>query len=251
MKKVIIFSIISTIATCPLFAANPFDKFKDQLSGVTTQIAQKNLDNFAKDLGGLMGGASFHAGKTLGFPGFDVGAHIAARKISEDDAIIKTAGIDNVFLPVIQLEIGLPAKIDLIGRYIAYADATMVGGGLRYGIISNSCPGLPSLSVQALYHTLNVASGVNKLTATNYCAMAMTSFNIPIVDPYLGIGMDSTSVEPDSSVPLPSSGMKGSASSVRIEGGINMTLFPFTYIQIGGTLIAGNLDYNAGLGVKF
>jgi opacity protein-like surface antigen len=251
MKKALIVAVLSTVVSSPVFAANPFDEFRNQLTGATVAVAQKNLDNFTKDLGGLMGGAAFHQGKTCGIPGFDVSLRASSKKISDDDAIVKAAGVDNAILPLLQAEIGLPANIDLIGRYSAYADSTLIGGGLRYGIINNAFPGLPSLSVQALYHALNVAAGDNKLSATSYNIMAMASFNLPVVDPYVGIGMDSTTVEPNASISLPKSGMKGNASTVRIEAGVNLGLLPFTYLQLGGTLIGSDIGYTAGLGVKF
>lgn len=251
MKKSLLIAVLMLMGSTGLYAANPFDEFKSSLSGLTTELAQKKLDNFSKDLGSLMGGGTFHTGKSLGIPGFDVSARVMTKKISDDDDIVKAAGVNAAYLPMLQAEIGLPAKIDLIGRFVSYQDSSLVGGGLRYAIFQNDFPGLPSLSVQALYNTLNVKAGENKLKASNFSAMAMASFNVPIVDPYIGIGTDSTTVEPDSSIPLPQSGMKGNASGVRVEAGVNLGILPFTYLQIGGTLTGGSIDYSAGFGVKF
>ena len=253
MKKVLSLAVISFLSASALFAANPFDEFKNKLTGQLTEVAQKNLDNFAKDLGILLSGGAFHDGKTLGLPGFDIGVHAPVINVNSDNPIMKTSGLDTVALPVIQVEVGLPAKIDLIGRFISYYDSTLVGAGVRYGIIKNSVPGLPSISVQGVYNMLDVNSGQNKLKATTLSATAIASFGLPIVNPYVGVGMDSTSVEPDSTITalMPLSGMKGSASQVRIEGGINLSLIPFTYLQLGGTLVNGNLGYTAGLGLAF
>jgi hypothetical protein len=45
--------------------------------------------------------------------------------------------------------------------------------------------------------------------------------------------------------------MKGTATGTRIEAGINLSLIPFTYLQLGGALVNGDMGYNAGFGVKF
>lgn len=251
MKKVFCVAAFLLLSAGVSFGANPFDEFQKEITGVVQEVAQKNLDNFAKDLGGMLGSGSFHDGKSLGLPGFDVGIHIPAKKVNEDNVIMKKAGLDTVLFPVLQAEIGLPAKIDLIGRFVSYNDATLVGGGLRYGIIKGAVPGLPSISVQALYNMLDVKSGANKLKASTLSASVAASFGLPIVNPYVGVGIDYTSVEPDASITLPVSGMKGSASGVRLEGGINLSLVPFTYLQLGGALINGDMGYTLGLGVAF
>ena len=191
----------------------------------------------------------FHQGKALGFPGFDIGIHVPARKVSADNEIVKAAGIDTFMFPALQAEIGLPAKIDVLARYMGYAGSNLIGVGGRYGIFKGSLPLMPSLSVQGMYTMLDVNADANKFKANTMSVAAVASFNIPVVDPYVGLGFDSTSVEPDSSLSLP--GMKGSASNYRLEAGINLSLFPLTYLQLGGVLINSDLSYTAGLGVKF
>lgn len=247
MKKFIVLALLSILPVKALFAANPFDKFKDQLLSVARDSAQSSLDNFAKDLGALLGGGSFHQGQSLGIPGFDVGVHIPAKNVNTENTIIKTAGVDTILLPILQAEIGLPAKIDLIGRFTAYSDSTMTGFGLRYGIIKAPLPGFPSLSVQAVYNTLNVNAGDNKFKAVTMSAGAVLSFNLPVVVPYLGAGIDSTTVDPDSTI----IDISGKASGYRIEGGINLSLIPLMYLQLGGMYVNGDMGYTAGFGIKF
>ncbi len=247
MKKRLIIQAIIACVAASAFAANPFDEFKGQLSGQTETIIQTRLDNFTKDVGYLMGGGAFHQGKALGFPGFDVGVRFVAKNTDKDNTIIKAAGLDTIGLPIIQAEIGLPAKIDIFGRVMSYTDASMVGGGIRYGIIKGSLPVMPSISIQGMVNNLTVSAGANKFTASCMSVDAMASFNIPIVDPYIGVGMDQTEVKADSSI----TDLKGKATTSRVEAGINLTLFPFTYAQLGGVLINGEIGYTAGLGVKF
>jgi hypothetical protein len=249
MKKVLIFVALFTIfAKTGICASNPFDEFKNKITGVTAEVAKKNLDNLAKDLGPLLGGGSFHRGKVLGIPGFDVGLHVPYRPISDDNVIVKGAGLDNVLLPVVQAEIGLPAKFDLLVRYAGYQDSSVVGAGLRYGIIKDSLPGIPALSVQSVYNGLTVDTGVNKLKATTITTAVVTSINFAVVEPYLGLSYDMTSVEPDSTFGV---GEKGAYSGARVDAGINLQLLPLTYIQIGASSAAGLVGYTFGLGIKF
>jgi hypothetical protein len=234
-----------------IFAASPFNKFKDTFTGVAQATAQQYLDSFAKDLGVVLGGGSFHSGQNLGLPGLDVGIHAPARSVNSDDIIVKNADVSVILFPIIQAELGLPAKIDLLVRYLSYDDSSLFGIGARYGIIKNKTPGLPSVSVQVIYNSLNVSAGVNKLKADTTSILGSASLNLPVIDPYFGIGYDTTNVTPDSSITLPASGMKGAASTLRVEGGINLALLPLTYLQLGGVLIDGSLGYTLGLGVKF
>ncbi|MBN1622209.1 MAG: hypothetical protein JW871_06425 [Endomicrobiales bacterium] len=248
VRKMLLSAICLTVGVNLVFAGNPFDEFQSQLAGQVKAIAEERLDEFAKDLGALLGGGCFHQGKALGIPGFDVGIHIPAVKVNDDNIIIKQADFDTVLLPILQAELGLPAKIDLIARFTSYNDSTMIGAGVRYGIFKSAIPGLPCLSVQAVYNQLDVSAGVNKFKATTLSASGVVSFNLPVITPYAGIGMDSTKINPDSTI---ISDAEGSATGFRVEAGVNVSLVPLTYIQLGGSMANGNIGYTAGLGLKF
>ncbi|MCX5781519.1 MAG: hypothetical protein NT145_02270 [Elusimicrobia bacterium] len=248
MKKVIGLSIILCLTVINCFASNPFDEFKNQITGVAADIAQKNLDNLAKDLGPVLGGGSFRSAKNLGLPGFDIGIRVPVRNVINEDAIVKAAGIDSIPLPMLQAEIGLPLKIDLIARYTSYQDSNLIGYGLRYMIYDSWIPGIPYLAIQSVYNTLNVDTGVNKFKANTLSTALIASWKFVVVEPYLGVSLDNTSVEPDSSLNI---GKNGSANSVRIDGGISVSLFPLTYLQLGVTSADSNIGYTAGLGIKF
>lgn len=250
MKKVLYSLAILVFGLSIAFAADPFDEFANNLTGVQETV-QKNLDYFAQDLGILIGGGAFHQGKSLGFPGFDISVHVPAKKVNTENQIVKAANIDTILFPVLQAEIGLPSKIDIIARYMSYAGSGMVGVGARYGILKGSLPAFPSISVQAVYNMLNASAGANKFKATTASIAAVGSLNLPVINPYFGIGLDSTSVEPDALIAMPQSGMKGNASTVRAEAGINLSMIPFTYVQLGGTIVNGEIGYIIGIGVKF
>ena len=244
MKKLVSSLVVVMLFGSLAFADAVFDEFKSGITGYANSVIQTRLDSFAKDLGVLLGGGSFHQGKSLGFPGFDVGIHVPFVKVKNEDVLMNA---NLLALPILQAEIGLPAKFDLIARYATDNNSSFIGMGLRYGIINNSLPGLPSLSIQAVSNTLNVNAGVNKLKATTMSAACIFSINLPIITPFAGVGIDNTEVTPDSTITK----LIGKSSSMRFEVGANLTLFPFTYIQFGGVLVNGDINPSAGFGIKF
>ena len=247
IKKLFVFQSVFFLAAACLFAANPFDQFKNSLSGVANSVAQQNLDNFAKDFGALLDGGSYHQAKVLGFPGVDIGVHVPAVKTSEEDTIVKASSVNNMFLPIIQAEAGLPAKIDIIGRFSSYENSTLIGGGVRYGIIKSELPAVPSVSVQALYTQFEANVGLNKFKANDVGVHAIASFDLVVVTPYVGIGYNSVNVVPDISI----TNLTSRVNFVRIEGGINIALLPATYLQLGANSVDGRIGYVIGLGARF
>lgn len=250
MKKVLKIVLVLMLSVTPVFAADPFDFFTSNLTGLEN-IVQNNLDNFAKDLGGVLGGGAFHDGKALGLPGFDVGIHVPTKSVNNDNVIVKDADLEMLLVPIVQAEIGLPAKLNFIGRYTSFAGASMIGFGLRYGFLKGKLPGMPCLSAQLVYNTLNVTAAGNEFNANTISIAGVASFNLPVINPYIGLGIDMTTVEPDSQIPLPKSGMKGTATGTRLEAGVNISMVPLTYLQIGGGYINGETGYTLGLGIKF
>ncbi|MBN1822813.1 MAG: hypothetical protein JW803_00680 [Endomicrobiales bacterium] len=246
MKKFIAFAAVCAVFAAPALAKDPFDEFNNVVSLGGT-IAQEALDNLSKDLGMLMGGGAVHQGANLGVPGLDIGIHVPMKSVKDENTIVKAADVDNILLPILQAEVGLPGNIDVIGRYTGYAGASMVGGGLRYGILKPSVPGLPSVSAQVVYNALNVSSNGNKFTATTMSALATASIGFPVITPYAAVGFDQTAIKPDSTI----SDKEGAASGLRIEGGVNLKLIPLTYLQMGASSVCGETGYTVGLGVKF
>ena len=224
----------------------------DLTNNFRTHLNERALDVLAKDLGAVMGGGSFHQGKALGFPlGFDLGVHVPVVKIQSDNDIIKD---DTSRIGVVwgQAEIGLPARINLIGRIGKVLDADLVGGGLRLGLFNSSVPGIPSFSVSGLYSELDH----DFLQVKTVSANAVLSFDVPFIHPYVGAGYDHTTLEPteEAFVGVPASisrDVKGEADGYRAEVGINLSIIPFTYLTIATGLANGESLYHAGAGIKF
>lgn len=253
MKKCLILALVLASAVSQIFAADAFDKFNDQIAGVgiAVSLAQDRLDYFAKDLGAVMNGGSFHHGKNLGLPGFDIGVHVAAANVDDKDSIVKSADLNYIAYPSFQAEVGLPSDIDLLVRFSSVLNSSLVGGGVRYGILRNSTPFFPNISVQATYNALSVSKDAIKFKATGYEGDVLASFNLPIVDPYIGVGYYSATVTPDDSIATPQAGMKGNGSGTRVEAGVNMGLIPLTYLSLGATFVNGGIGGTVGLGARF
>ncbi len=203
------------------------------------------LKPLAKDMGGIIGGGSFHTGKSCGFPGFDVGGHLPMiSKPSIDDKIIPANEIFG--LPWIQAEIGLPApSYDLIlrGFYLGESGGGIFGVGIRYSLLSGIIPLTPAVSFSVLANQLKH----EKLNVYNFSLNSVISIGLPAVTPYLGLGIDSTTVEEKV---LPDR-LEATASGWRLIAGINLKLVPTTYFHIGLGSYSGIFGSEAGVGINF
>lgn len=223
------------------------DDFSDNLAA---HLDKPALDALAQDVGALVGGSSFHSGKTLGFPlGVDLGIHESVAGLNPDDAILRdNRSTDNALS--VQAEYGLPGNLNLLGRYGRLHDANFVGGGLRVSLWKSQAPFIPDLSVTGLYDRL----GHTDFHAHVYTANFVASFDIPFIHPYLGIGYDSTQLDVKGRVAPPSgsaNARSGHGNEYRAEAGVNLSLIPFTYISLGGGLTNGRKLGHVGLGVRF
>lgn len=238
---------------CALVCFNSSLIFADEFgNNFSSNLTQDSLDALAKDLGALMGGGSFHDGKALGFPlGFDIGVHVPVVGVSDKDKILRD---DGSTAPAVwaQAEVGLPFKLNLIGRLGKMYEADLLSGGLKLGLIKSSVPGVPNLSVSALYSVLDHDFFKQKTLSAN----AVVSFALPIVHPYIGAGYDSSTLDPKDRAfegvsPSISRGLEGEADGVRVEAGVDLSFIPFTYVTLGVGLANSQELYHAGLGLKF
>src|SRR3954462_848815 len=85
----------------------------DPYAGFDQRADAGSLKPFTRDLGGLLGAATFHSGRSLGFSGFDVGARYGMQfRPSTGNNIMRGGGVHSFGLPWVQAEIGMPFKID-------------------------------------------------------------------------------------------------------------------------------------------
>lgn len=208
----------------------------------------------AKDVGAVLGGGMFHSGRTLGVvPGIDVGfSASAAMQPSDDDIILKNAiGKKPFGLPYIQLSKGLPYNFDIILRgFPESQDLKLLGAGLKYGIVEEEFA-VVKLGLSAMYSYNRMHHSDFKATTNSFAGIF--SVKIPVIEPYLGVAIDSTKLETDFSVT--ELGIKKNVdvtvSEPRYVLGLNFSLIPFTYINVAGTYSVNRYGVDFGLGLKF
>lgn len=241
----------AVLAVSSQLRAATFDEFTSQITGKTANEVEATLNALASDLGAAISQTSFHQASTLGgaLPGLDIGIHTGYRGVSSKNKILTTSGVNALMLPVLQVEIGIPfINLDLLARYAALDNSSLTGGGLRYTVFKT----MPAdITVLGLYNTLNVTASANKFSATVLTGSLGVNFKLPVVSPYVAIGMDSVTLTPgDPTITV----LKGGASPTHLDAGVNFGLIPFTYINIGGSYYLAeepSVGYRAGLGIKF
>lgn len=222
----------------------------DQYGGFQQYADRGSMKPFARDLGGILGSATFHGGRTLGFSGFDAGMR-GGMLFSPDrnDRILRNNGVKAFGLPWVQAEIGMPFKIDGFIRGISYQGLTIAGGGIRYGLYNASdAPWAPQLLISGVGHSV-----VHQhFSASHLGASLVYSMGIPAFTPYLGAGLDRTRVVARSSTADPSiNGEVFSTVESRFTLGMRLRPWPFFYINLAGILSHGRAGGEAGLGVRF
>jgi hypothetical protein len=223
----------------------------DQYSGFQQFADQGSLKPFARDLGGILGSATFHSGRPLGFSGFDLGAHGGMQFLPEKgDTILRHNGVKEFGVPWVQAEIGMPFKFDGFVRGISYQGLTIAGGGVRYGLLkSNDKPWAPQLLATISAHSL-----VDQyFSASHFGANLVGSMGTPKFTPYLGAGFDRTRlVARTATLADPNlAGATVTTMGTRFTGGVQWRPWTFVYLNVAYVLLHGQSGSEAGLGIRF
>ncbi len=230
-------------------AAAPAGATADPYSGFSQYADAGSLKPFARDLGGLLGGATFHDGRSLGFSGFDVGARYSAQFYpSKGDGIMRNNGVKSFGLPWVQAEIGLPFKIDGFIRGISYQGLTVSGGGVRYGLFS---PSDKPWSPQVLLSGVGDTVVHQDFSASHFGADLVGSIGTPFFLPYAGVGFDRTRLVVRSSADPTLNGSTVTTFESRFTAGVRLKPYQFTYVNVAYVLAHGQSGAEAGLGVRF
>jgi hypothetical protein len=248
MKKLKITGLAAMLAVL-LSAGLRADTF-DPLGKFKANLADGLVKPFAADLGGLIGGADFSSGRTVGFPGFDVGAvGMIQAQPDTDNVILKAAKVKAFGLGLLQGSVALPfLGADLAVRGVTYSNLSVVGGGVRYPIFRSGTltAFLPDVSVSAFYDAVKF----DYFTARHLSADLAASFDLPFIKPFAGIGYDRTKVE-IKGVSAEFNGMDAIVAKPRYTAGARITPFPFLYVFGAYTLLHGQHGFNFGAGAKF
>lgn len=241
MKKMIL-----SLCILPLLAAgakaDPFSKFKANVQGAY-------LKPFAADLGGILGGNDFHSGAAIGFPGFDAGlAATIQSKPGTENRILRNAKVNSFGMPVLHAGAALPLiGADVMLRGVSLSGFSIVGGGLRYPVLKSGTVTMfiPDVSVAAYYDVITY----DYFKGTHMSLDASASFNIPVIKPFAGVGVDRTKVEVKN---VPGfNGLSGSISKTRYTVGVRFSPLPLLYVYGAYNILHGQTGYSMGAGAKF
>ncbi|MCX5794488.1 MAG: hypothetical protein NTY77_03190 [Elusimicrobia bacterium] len=257
MKRLVL-CVLAMLAAAPVRADiyDGFERFADSGS----------LKPFARDLGGILGSATFHSARPLGFSGFDVGGHAGAQFYpSRGDTILRNKGVRAFGLPWIQAEIGMPYRIDGFIRGMSYEGLTVAGGGLRYGLLKTSDkPWAPQLLVCGVAHAVVYQS----FSASHAGGSLVFSMGNSVFNPYLGAGLDHVRLVVRSAPLAPT--LNGTAFNTvesRFTAGVQLRPWnysvagagesvrtrplSFVYLNAAYILVHGQSGAEAGLGMRF
>jgi hypothetical protein len=242
--KAFLAAVLLAAAQSSAFAvANPY-------SGFQQYADSGSLKPFTRDLGGLLGGATFHDGRSLGFSGFDVGVRYSEQFYpSKGDNIMLNNGVRSFGLPWVQAEIGLPFKIDGFIRGISYNGVTVSGGGIRYGLYNASDkPWAPQVLISGVADTVVHQA----FSASHFGLDAVASAGTTFFLPYAGVGVDRTRLVVRSSLLDPTlNGDNVTTVDLRFTAGVRLKIYQFTYVNLAYVNVHDQSGAEGGLGVRF
>jgi hypothetical protein len=222
----------------------------DQYGGFEQYADSGALKPFARDLGGVLGSATFHGGRSLGFSGFDVGVKGGGQFRPEiGNRILRNRGVKFFGLPWVQAEVGMPRRIDGFIRGMSFEGLTIAGGGLRYGLLKVSdIPWKPQLLVSGVAHSV-----VHQhFSASHLGASLVASMGTPRFVPYVAAGVDRTRLLVRSSRADPTlNGTTVTALGSRFTAGMRVKPWTFVYINAAAIFIHGQAGAETGFGVRF
>jgi len=238
MKKIFI------IITLVLFSAAAYASsggYREFAANVTAE----NLQYFAKDMAGLLGGGTFTTGRVLGWGGFQVGPRASAWfKPNKNNTALgdpDEAGMN--IMPWIQADIGFPWRIDGFIRAGNYDGFTAAGGGFRWGIFR---PAQNEWSFQTMIVAAADAGVADTFSLAHYHASLVLSMTMKHFTPYVAAGADSVNVEVKSADHA-LNGLRENVISPKYTVGLNFKL-PY-YLDLS---LAGNwAHYGPGAEASF
>ena len=251
MKKLIFLLILVSIAGSA-FANNIWDDFSQNVS-------RDNVRAFTKDLGGLIGSGTYTTGRVLGWGGFQIGPRgsmifkMSKANGSTEAEKNKTALGDRdkvgaVFYPWLQADIGLPFRIDGFIRASSFQGMTSAGGGLRWGITQ---PNEMLGSLQPMLVVAAHSASARDFSASHYNASLVLSMKIKYFVPYIGGGVDYTTLHINSVATTALAGDNEYAATARATVGMNFKLPSYLDLSLAANYAHYGLGAEASLSVRF
>ena len=249
MKKLII-----SLCLLPVLAAgakaDSFEDFKNEMVSKSIAEAEGLLKPFAMDLGGVIGANDFNSGRSLGFPGFEVGlAATVQAKPSEENRVLRDADVKAFGVPMAHAGVALPViGADVMARAVSFSGFSVVGGGLRKSVLKSGTltKFIPDVSVSAWYDVINY----DYFKGSHLSFDATASFDIPVIKPYVGVGVDRTTLE-IKNVNAALNGVDATISKPRYTVGVRLSPLPLLYVYGAYNILHGQAGYSLGAGAKF
>lgn len=238
------------VAAALLLSAAPTWANSDPFRDFSLRAQQSLIKPFALDLGGVLGAASFHNGRSLGFPGFKIDVvGVVQSRPDKNNRILRDAGVKAFGIPMLELAVGLPWKFDVVAHGLEINGVRVLGGGIRYciykaGLIDKF---IPNIGVGVFGDSVKH----DHFSAGHFAANAAASWTLPFVEPFIGAGYDVTKVTVNGAATLGVVGASASATGSRFMAGVDLKLIPFTRIHAAYLLLHGIGAGHFGLGVQF
>lgn len=236
--------LLCLLLAAPALRAEPLEDFR-------ARVRSEYLKPFALDLGGVLGGASAHAGRTIGFPGFWAGILASVQtRLDKDDRIMRDSGEKSIGLPLLEIGVGLPLRFDAIVHGIKAEGLGVYGAGLRWGALR------PGKGVSLVVPSVSISAFGDKVehryfSATHGSLNAAASWNLPIVQPFFVAGGDVTELKASAADTPGVAGTKATARGSRFSAGVEARPLPFMRLRGAYTLRHGLPGFDLGLGAAF
>ena len=237
----------------PASARNIWDDFGDH-------VTAQNVRAFTKDLGGLIGSGTYTTGRVLGWGGFQIGPRASMIfKMSEangdtHEARQKTAlgdreEVGTVWYPWLQADIGMPFRVDGFIRASSFEGMTIAGGGLRWGITR---PSEVLYSFQPMLVVSAHSASARDFSATRYNASLVLSMKFKYVVPYIGGGVDYTTLHINrADLDTSLEGAREYATTARATAGLNFKLPAYLDLSIAANYANYGLGAEGSISFRF
>lgn len=252
MKKIAIVLLLCLLSATGAWANNIWDDFG-------ANATERNIRAFTKDLGGLIGSGTYTTGRVLGWGGFQIGPRgsmiFKMSKGNGDSSAEKNHTalgdrnkVGHVFYPWLQADIGLPFRIDGFIRASSYQGMTIAGGGLRWGITQ---PNEMLGSLQPMLVVAAHSASARDFSASHYNASLVLSMKIKYFVPYIGGGVDYTTLHVNSVAASVLAGEREYAATARGTVGMNFKLPSYLDLSLAANYAHYGLGAEASLSVRF
>ncbi len=253
MKKLICALAAVLLCATGASARNIWDDFG-------ANVTRDNVRAFTKDLGGLIGSGTYTTGRVLGWGGFQIGprASMVFRMSQGNGADYATQQhtalgdrdeVGSVVYPWLQADIGMPFRIDGFIRASSYQGLTIAGGGLRWGITR---PNEMLGSFQPMLVVAAHSASARDFSATHYNASLVLSMKFKYFVPYIGGGVDYTTLNINQAQLDPSmEGESEHAATARATAGFNFKLPSYMDLSLAANYAYYGLGAEASLTLRF